>query len=198
MVYEKAYGGVHVANGQLADAETRNPVGRGFAGTRKPEEMNGVPLPNLEDPKQLIRNITDQPTPAGFGFCAPNWQPRVSFAGTYDDAWQKTRAPYLPVDFNSRFLNMANPDLIFPGYLQGGEPVTITHMHPAGEVKFDVPQVGLITRVKVAEREEIPEFRLETLILEPNQLTFSLVWRAAIPCDKEILKISEIKIGTTR
>lgn len=198
MVYEKAYGGVHFANGQIADAETRNPVGRGFAGTRKPEEMNGVPLPNLEDPKQLIRDITDQPTPAVFGFCAPNWQPRASFAGTYDDAWQKTRAPYLPVDFNSRFLNMASPDLIFPGYLQGGEPVVINHMHPAGEVKFDVPQVGLIARVKVAEHEEIPEFRLETLILEPNQLQFSMVWRAAMHCDKKMLKISEIKIGTTR
>jgi len=198
MVYEKAYGGVHIANGQLTDVEARNPVGRGFAGTRKPEEMNGVPLPNLEDPKQLIRDITDKPTPAGFGFCAPNWLPRASFAGTYDDIWQKTRAPYLPVDFNNRFLNMANPDLIFPGYLQGGEPVSITHMHPASEVKFDVPQVGLITRVKINEREEIPEFRLETLILEPNQLQFSMVWRAAIPCDKKMLKISEIKIGTTR
>lgn len=198
MVYEKAYGGVHFANGQLADVDARNPVGRGFAGTRKPEEMNGVPLPNLEDPKQLIRDIADQPAPAAFGFCAPNWQPRASFAGTYDDTWRKTRAPYLPADFNSRFLNMANPDLIFPSYLQGGEPVTIAHMHPAGTVKFDVPQVGLITRVKVAEHEETAEFRLETLILEPNQLTFSMVWRAAIPCDKKMLKISEIKIGTTR
>lgn len=198
MVYEKAYGGVHFANGELTDAEVRNPVGRGFAGARKAEEMNGVPLPNLEDPKQLIRDTNDRPPPACFGFCAPNWQPRVSFAGTYDDAWQKTRAPYLPTDFDGRFLNMAHPDLVFPGYLQGGEPVTISHMHPAGTLKFDVPPVNLVARVKIAGREEIPAFKLETLILEPNQLKFSMVWRAAVPCDKQMLKISEVTVGMFR
>jgi hypothetical protein len=198
MVYEKAYGGVHIVNGQLADTETRNPLGRGFAGARKPDEMNGVPLPNLEDPAQLIRNHNDQPAPACFGFCAPNWQPRVSFAGTYDDNWKKNRAPYLPEDFDQRFHNMAHPDLVYPGYLQGNEPVTITHMHPDGAFKFDLPQVNPITRVQVAERIEQPAFNLETLILEPNQRKLSMVWRAAMPCDKQMLKIREIKIGQLR
>lgn len=198
MVYEKAYGGVHFANGELTGAEVRNPVGRGFAGARKAEEMNGVPLPNLEDPQHLIRDTNDRPPPACFGFCAPNWQPRASFAGTYDDTWRKTRAPYLPTDFNSRFLNMANPDLIFPGYLQGGEPVIINHMHPTGTLKFDVPPVNLVARVKIAGREEIPVFKLETLILEPNQLKFSMLWRAAVPCDKQMLKISEVTVGMFR
>jgi hypothetical protein len=198
MVYEKAFGGVHYSEGQLADAETRNPVGRGFAGTRKTGEMNGVPLPNLEDPRQLIHEPGDRPAPACFGFCAPNWQPRVSYVGTYDDAWRKTRAPYLPADFDPRFLNMAHPDLVFPGYLQGGEPVTITHMHPAGTLKFDVPPMNLVARVKIAGREELPAFRLETLLLEPNQLKFSTLWRAAMLCDKRMLKLSEVKIGTAR
>jgi hypothetical protein len=198
MVYEKAYGGIHIVNGQLAGAEARNPVGRGFAGTCKAGEMNGVPLPNLEDPKALIREVSDRPAPACFGFCAPNWQPRASFAGTYDEAWQNARAPYLPRDFDRRFLNMAHPDLVFPGYLQGGEPVTLTHMHPAGPLKFDVPTMKLIARAKVAEKVELPEFRLETLILEPNPRKFSLVWRAAVACDKKALKISEVSIGMNK
>ena len=197
MVYEKAFGGVHITNGEVVEDEPRNPVGRGLAGQRRANEMNGVPLPNLEDAKQLIREVNDQPAPAGFGFCAPNWQPRAGFAGTYDDTWRKTRAPYLPTDFDSRFLNMAHPDLVFPGYLQGGEPVTISHMHPGGTLKFDVPPVNLVARVKLAGREEIPAFKLETLILEPNQLKFSMVWRAAVLCDKQMLKISEIRIGTS-
>lgn len=198
MVYEKAYGGIHIADGQIQSAETRNPVGRGFAGKRKAEEMNGVPLPNLEDPNQLIREPTDQPTPACFGFCAPNWQPRVDHAGTYDEAWKKTRAPYLPKDFDKRFLNMAHPDLVYPGFLQGGEPVHISGMHPKGDLQFDVPQVGLAAQITLAGKVEQPEFDLETLILEPNQLKLSLVWRAALPCDKKALKISEIKIALSR
>jgi hypothetical protein len=44
----------------------------------------------------------------------------------------------------------------------------------------------------------MPEFNLETLLLEPNQLRFSMVWRAAMPCDKKMLKISEVKIATSR
>ena len=198
MVYEKAYGGVHIANGEVAGTETRNPVGRGYAGTRKSGDMNGVPLPNLEDPRQLIREPGDQPAPACFGFCAPHWQPRVAHAGTYDDIWRKTRAPYLPKDFDKRFLNMAHPDLIFPGALLGGEPVSIGHMHPAGALKFEVPSLRLVTRVKLAGREEVPEPQLETLIIEPNLLRFSMVWRAALPCDKQLLKVSEVKIATSR
>ncbi len=198
LVYEKAYGGFHIANGQLTGVETRNPVGRGFAGSRKMQEMNGVPLPNLEDPKQLIREHTDQPTPACFGFCAPNWHPRVAYAGTYDDAWQKTRAPYLPTDFDKRFLSMAHPDLIYPGYLQGGEPVSITHMHPGEALQFSVPRVNLTTRISVANQVEQPAFHVETLILEPNQLKLSMVWRAAMACDKKALKISEVMIGLSR
>ena len=198
MVYEKAFGGVHMANGQVLDADARNPVGRGFAGARKAEDMNGAPLPNLEDPKQLIKSYTDRPMPACFGFSAPNWQPRATYAGTYDETWQTTRAPYLPTDFDRRFLNMAHPDLIYPGYLQGGEPVTITNMHPAGTLKFDLPQVNMITRVRIGEQTDLPELLLDTLILEPNQLKLTMVWRAALPCDKRALKIDEVKIGLLR
>lgn len=198
LVYERAYGGVHVVDGEVADAEERNPVGRGFAGTRQAHEMNNVPLPNLEDPAHLIRDPSDRPAPAGFGFCAPYWQPRAGLAGTYDDAWRKTRAPYLPLDFNRRFLNMAHPDLICPSYLEGGEPVTISHMHPNGTLQFDLPRLKLVAHVTLAGKIESPPFHLETVVFEPNQLKTSLVWRAALPCDKRVLKISDMAIATSR
>jgi len=198
MVYEKAYGGVHFVDGRLAESETRNPVGRGFAGSRKTEEMDGVPLPNLEDPASLITSPNDRPAPACFAASAPNWQPRVGYAGTYDEVWQTTRAPYLPEDFDKRFLNVAHPELVYPDYLQGGEAVRITNMHPRGELKFDVPRVQMISRVNMAGQEITPMFNLETLILEPNQLQMNLVWRASVACDKNALKISEIKIGLMR
>lgn len=198
LVYEKAYGGVHVVNGRVDSAEMRNPVGRGFAGTRKPEEMNGVPLPNLEDPHHLIRDIKDQPAPACFGFCAPHWQPRASRAGTYDDDWKNTRAPFLPKDFDKRSLNMAHADLVYPGFLEGDEPVEIANMHPNGMIQFDVPRVKLVTRIDMAGKEQTPEFNLETLILEPNRMTVSLVWRAALPCDKQVLKIRDVKVTLSR
>ena len=198
MVYEKAFGGVRMQDGKIVEADIRNPIGRGFAGSRQGDDMNGVPLPNLEDPGHLIQDISDTPVPACFAPCAPNWQPRVDYAGTYDEQWQRTRAPYLPQDFDKRFLNAAHPDLVYSGFLQGGERVEITHMHPSGRLIFTVPKVNMMTRVMIAEEEIIPRFELETLLLEPNRLLMSLVWRAAVTCDKKALKVSEVKIALSR
>ena len=195
MVYEKAFGGTHLLDGEVESAEQRNPLGRGYAGNRTLAQMNGVPLPNLEDPQCLIRQYSDTPMPACFGFVAPGWQPRAQYAGTYDEAWQISRAPFLPVDFDSRFLNMAHPDLVCPGYLKGGEPVSISGMHPAGELNFNLPRLKLVSQFRQGDRHSSVEFDLETLILEPNLLQLSMVWRAAYPCDKKILKIEEIIVS---
>ncbi len=198
MVYEKAFGGVHSVDGNTITAEQRNPVGRGFAGQRKAEEMNGEPLPNLEDPNNLITDINQQPTPACFAFSAPHWQPRSGYAGTYDEAWQTQRAPYLPEDFDKRFFNMAHRDLVYPGFLSGGERVEISNMHPRGTLKFALPHVRLNTVVSIAGHSVQPQFNLETLIIEPNILKLSIVWRAAVLCDKKALKIDSIKVNLTK
>ncbi len=195
MVYEKAYGGVHIVGGEVAAIEARNPVGRGYAGQRKVEEMNGVPLPNLEDPNDLISDLKQQPVPACFGVSAPHWLPRSTYAGTYDDAWQNQRAPYLPTDFDRRFFSMAHPDLIYPEFLKGGESVEISNMHPSGTIKFNLPAVNLDTDVAIAGESLQPEFNLETVIIEPNRLKLSMVWRAALQCDKRALQISDVKIS---
>lgn len=198
MVYEKAFGGTHLVEGEADSMEARNPVGTGFAGTRTPEQMNGVPLPNLEDPNQLIRALADRPPPACFGFCAPTWHPRVLLAGTYDDNWRRQRAPFVPKDFDKRSLNSAHPDLVHPGFLEGGEPVRIANMHPRGPIEFDVPRVQLNAHVSVAGRQENPPFTLETLLLEPNRLTASLIFRAALACDKASGKIDGVRIALSR
>jgi hypothetical protein len=198
LVYEKAFGGMEVVDGKIRFAEARNPVGCGYSGGRKAGQMDGVKLPNLENPAQLIGDVSDKPAPAGFGFVAPNWQPRAGYAGTYDEAWQTRRAPYLPEDFDSRFFNCAHPDLVYPGYLEGGEPVQITHMHPNSDLQFEIPAVRLVARVRMHDRVETPPFRMETLLLEPNQMQLGMTWKAALPCDKRTLKIREVEVNLSR
>jgi len=198
LIYEKAFGGAHIINDVIAAADERNPVGCGFSGGRKVAEMEGEPLPNLEDPSDLITRFDQQPVPACFGVVAPYWSSRSQYAGTYDEPWQTSRAPYLPKDFDKRFFNTAHPDLIYPGFLKGGEPVSITHMHPAGTINFELPYIKLNAEVAVAGEIRRPAFNLETLVIEPNQLKLGMVWRAAVGCDKQVLKIGDIKIGLTR
>jgi len=198
MVYENAYGGVYTIDGKIVDSEMRNPVGRGFSGQRNTAEMNGILLPNLEDPDNLIREFNQRPTPACFGASAASWLPRMNHAGTFDDAWQNTRSPYLPEDFDSRFFNVAHPDLLYPGFLKGGETVEITNMHPRGNLKFEIPHVKLNADVSLAEKQVSPLFNFETLLIEPNQLKLSMIWRAAIQCDKQAQQIGNIKIKIAR
>ena len=198
LVYERAFGGQDFVDGLIRDTETKNPVGCGFAGRKHLAEVNGLPLPNLECPKQLIHHYNDRPAPACFAPIGPNWQPRASFAGSYDDVWQQTRAPYLPDDYSPRFMNVAPPDLIYPDYLRGGEPVKIIGMNTAGDLVFSLPHVNLSNKVLIAEQEFSAPFNMETLLLDPNHLKLSMVWRAALPCDKKLTKIKHISVSLSR
>uniref|UniRef100_UPI000CB5A41C DUF2169 family type VI secretion system accessory protein n=1 Tax=Psychromonas sp. Urea-02u-13 TaxID=2058326 RepID=UPI000CB5A41C len=62
LVYERAFGGQHQIDETNQLVEERNSVGCGFAGKRSSQEMQGIALPNIEDPNQLIQNIKDTPT----------------------------------------------------------------------------------------------------------------------------------------
>ena len=191
--YERAFGGTHEADSVLF--EERNPVGKGFAGKRTLQEMASRPLPNFEDPAHLIRLPGDRPMPVGFGYISPTWEPRKSLAGTYDAAWTKQRAPYLPEDFNPRFFNTAHPDLICKGYLKGGEPVYLQNLSPAGSLRFILPLCEFDTVVHMAGSKVAPQMNMDTVLIVPDEERISLFWRTAVECDKKALKISQIDVA---
>lgn len=198
LVYERAFGGVDVADGQLRAAELRNPVGMGFAGKKSYAEVNGSYLPNLECPRKLIQDYRDTPPPACFAPIAPNWQPRISYAGTYDDYWKQHRAPFLPEDYRPRFMNVAHPDLVCTEFLKGGEPVRITGMHPNGDLAFNLPSVNLLSKAQVAGREVCAAFDLETVLIDTLFMRLTILWRSAITCNKQALKIREVNVSMVR
>lgn len=183
LVYERSFGGEH---------DLRNPVGCGFRGKKPIEEMKGAPVPNLEDPKHPVRSPSDRISPVGVGYIAPFWKPRSSFAGTYDEVWQKTRAPFLPLDFDLRFFQSAHPDFVYPGVLKGGEPVELINVSEVGVHKFNLPICELQANVVVGGEHFQPEMHLETLLLEPSESRFSMMWRGAMECDKRALKIQQV------
>ncbi|WP_188151027.1 DUF2169 family type VI secretion system accessory protein [Teredinibacter waterburyi] len=198
MIYENAFGGsVELTNGGIEQYD-RNPVGKGFAGGLSRSQMDGVALPNLECPKALVRDIFDQPEPACFAPRAPNWQPRVAHVGTYDEAWEQTRAPFLPVDYSPRFMNAAHPELIYPSLLQGGEPFSISGMHPAGDISGVLPSIRLACRINHAGTKVSAPFKLETLIFEPNLLTLSMVWKAQYVCNSGAARINDVNVSLLR
>ena len=194
LVYERAYGGVDTHAKEPA-WDTRNPVGRGYATAA--EHLDGQPLPNIEDPKQLIGAWDDRPTPAGFGPLACHWQARQQFAGTYDEKWQQQRLPLLPDDFDDRHYQCTPVDQWAPQFMRGGEPVALRNLTPGGgDVRFVLPRVFLgfetMFYTGPSVRHESP--KLHTVIVEPDAARVSVVWHTALPCHPRVLKLNRTRI----
>ncbi|HYJ09942.1 MAG TPA: DUF2169 domain-containing protein, partial [Polyangiaceae bacterium] len=77
----------------------RNFLGRGFCGARTVASIHQRPLPNIEDPDDLVGAWDSRPKPVGCGFFPRNSQPRAGYIGTYDEKWKAERAPDFPEDF---------------------------------------------------------------------------------------------------
>jgi hypothetical protein len=194
LVWERAFGGVHRVDARQTLEEPRNPVGAGFPGKRSAADVVGERLPNIEDPRALLSTFGQRPDPVGFGFIAPNWRPRRDHVGTYDETWQRTRAPYLPRDFDARFFNAAPSDQVFTPSLTGGESLELVGVHPEGDLKLTLPSWKLRCLVQIAGSAEVPPFRMETVMIEPDINRLSFVFRAAVPCDKKALRIESVVV----
>lgn len=174
--YSDAFGGIDRTTGEFCD---RNIDGKGFYSIKTKTKLAGCPLPRIEDPHHLITSPKDHPRPVGFGFYHRAWQPRAAYAGTYDNTWRVERSPQPPKDFDYRFYNSAHPDLQAKGYLQGNEPVTLTHLTHEGRIQFNLPGVRPLCRVQRAEPPDVEKvtMNLDTVFIEPDERTLCLVWR---------------------
>ena len=190
IVYERAFGGVDPKSSRPErDWDWRNPVGCGYAVSKS--HLDGCAVPNIEWRDRPIRTGDDRPPPASFGAIASHWQPRASFAGTYDDKWMKTRQPLLPEDFDDRFFQCAPPDQQAPQFLIGGEPVVLLNLTPGGDLRFALPRIhlGFETRFYDGSSEIHTNRKLHTVILEPDYPRVSLVWHSALPCHFKVQKL---------
>ncbi|MCH9686572.1 MAG: DUF2169 domain-containing protein [Deltaproteobacteria bacterium] len=196
LTYEHAFGGRHVFdpdNDRFVD-EPRNPVGRGFRGKRSTTEMLGQPVPNIDDPRHPLTMLGQSPQPVGFGPLAPSWEARRRYAGTYDDVWRRKRAPYLPEDFDPRFLSTAPQPLRFQENLKGGEPVATIGMHPSGPQRFALPRCQVEVKVRVSGEAIRSPSVLETVVLQPTREQFSMTWRSTTSLDKRMLAVERVDV----
>jgi hypothetical protein len=187
LTFENAFGGKDATHKDSSRHgwEPRNPVGKGFRVNplNEPEKgkgLDGWPLPNLEDPGALIRSWKDRPAPAAPGFVCRSWAPRVAYAGTYDEAWVSQRCPIVPADFDNRYFNAAPPGQVCPGYLKGGEPVSLTHVTPEGRLAFALPRVRLGLEARCLNQTLRRDLVLDTVVLDTDRMRCSLVWRCSV------------------
>lgn len=125
MDWRLAYGGAPASGPQDAEPDPRNPIGCGNPGPAEAETARPLAAPQI-----VLPDGPFDAAPAGLGPVAPYWQGRADHAGTYDKAWQDTRHPLLPRDFDMRFWQCAPPDQIAIPLLIGDEGYRLTALSP--------------------------------------------------------------------
>ena len=194
LTYENAFGGTISSAGEIVEFCPFNPIGKGFAGHRGQGLHEGLALPNLENPVHLIQNWDDEPAPVGFGFVGRSWQPRIKYAGTYNQLWQQERMPLLPLDFDEKYYNGAHPDLQLNSPLVGGEDVIATNLSESGLLKFSLPRYRFIVTVTLKGKNTGYQPLMDTVLIEPDENRVQLTWRIAVPCARQFLHIDKIAL----
>ncbi len=182
LIYENAFGGMDHSAEQPADfdSEARNPVGCGVWARKSRNPIESVRPPNVEDPENLISRLSDRPAPVGFTFVAKTWKPRGDFAGTYDAAWQSTRMPLLPEDFDPKFYTAASPGLCMP-FPVGGEPVELVNLTETRREQFMLPQVDLQASFLVDAAPTPVPMQLDSIVIDAVKSKLLLVWHGTHP-----------------
>jgi hypothetical protein len=180
----------------------RNPVGKGYLALPGPVE--GLLLPNLEDPSDLLQpdRLTSgapelwyrQPLPWCFEWSVGLTFPRCLFLDV--DAWYpgpdsvelpEVARGFIPPGLKAAlaanpslqmaFFQEASLGMVFPEPL-AGQPVEILGMHPEERaLTFTVPEAPRLEMTVEGSREAVAS-RLINFVLAPNEKRFTLTYAA--------------------
>ncbi|WPB81633.1 DUF2169 domain-containing protein [Archangium violaceum] len=196
LVYDRAFGGSDHSHPspEYRGTELRNPVGVGFRKNPHASATAGISLPNIEEPRQPLERWDDKPAPAGFGTIGRNWQPRSTYAGTYDQHWLDEVHPFLPADFDPRYFQSAPEDQQV-AYLRGGETIRCLGMSETGAWTVKLPYAQNEVTFRLPNRQVRINPRLDTVLLDTDAREVIMTWRASIPLGKKLTSLREVHIG---
>lgn len=196
--YDVAFGGVDDfhPDEEKRDAFMNNPVGIGFHRNQDPEQVLGTPAPQTEERTRPVERPDDDYRPMAFGPVGRGWPERSRYAGTYDQHWTDEVFPFLPDDFDERYYQSAPEDQQCD-YLIGGETVQLVNLTPSGNLSFQIPSVEVpVVFFRTREDDVHTRAVADTLIIEPDEGIFSIVWRTHLPLIRNIFEVSQVLVGT--
>ncbi len=139
-------------------------------------------------------------TPAGLGVVGRAWAPRLALAGTYDDAWLAQRHPWLPSDFDFGYWNAAAIDQQIP-YLPPDARIALWNLSdpastPDGHLSVTLPGHRALVLARLDNGALLPlPMVTDTLLVDAEALTLSLVHRIWIPSDAPV-RVVEARFET--
>ena len=124
-----------------------------------------------------------------FGPMGRSWPPRISYAGTYDDAWFENHFPFLPPDFDERYYQSAPEDQQLDQI--HGDEVELRNLTPEGHCKFRLPKIKVPVEFVRRDFDSTEQWaELDTLLIESDKRQFSLVWRSSIPLRQNMFEMN--------
>lgn len=183
----------------------RNHFGKGYVVLPDPKDIDGVELPCLENPADLLteerliigapKDWHKQPLPWCFDWTPIFFFPRCAFFGGVDgwypapeNSVSEVKMGLLPKNYRSKFqedfLNSLDFDPSFFSeastgltvpFLKGNEPVILRGVHPDGENHFSLPGKPKI-ELFVEERKVSDSPRLHSLLFLTEEQKFCMVW----------------------
>jgi len=208
--FENAYGGTDVQSVEGQEfMYPRNPIGKGFVVKKKRESIDGLQLPNLEDPEDMLvpgglvvdkmKNWEQFPIPQSFGWYGKSWFPRATFAGVmpadtllYDEI-REAYTGYVPKEhiesfkklkmniMDFRFFNGASPGLSMP-FLTGEEKISLRHLDPNyPEFIFQLPGEKPQMGIDFGFGKKDFDAVLHTVMIEKEKNVVCLTWRGSLP-----------------
>lgn len=199
--WSNAYGGIAKSKDGICLPYPPNPLGKGFYLKGRFENYSEILVPSLEDPERplqphelFVRKFDDwkkAPKPVNFGWTKPGFFPRFSFAATTPpschspDGSDKTNLPPQVLDFC--FFQGAAEGLC-NHLLLGDEHVKLIYMDPQKPVfEFDLPnEKPVITLIINNSPVELAPV-LQTLLINKENCSLFLVWRASIQYNLKLL-----------
>ena len=196
LVWDRAFGGSDSSHERISKngSEIRNLVGVGFHLNSDSQTTLGKPLPNIERMDGVMRSWADKPEPIGFGPVGRGWQPRIAFAGTYDQKWMDENLPFLPDNFDDRYFQSAPLDQQLP-QLSAGMAFACRNMNEGGRFVARLPSLDVPVRFLFDDRTESSVVAPDTLILEPDAGRMVLIGRAGISLPRKITALREVQVG---
>jgi hypothetical protein len=207
--YDRAYGGGDERSlPNLPFLYPRNYRGTGVVLRNVKEAVDGLVLPNVEDPEDLLapeRLFMEepdrwhlQPLPQGLGWRQREWYPRCAWLGSYPPfldpgtVTAEERMGLLPRDHvalakqsrlrpdEAQFASGASFGLAFPS-LEGNETVSLGGLTPTGMLRFSLPGDRPTVALDVGAGARELATALHTVSIRPDDGELDLIWRGAHP-----------------
>lgn len=165
-----------------------NPIGKGLVSVTGPTGAEVHPLPNVEDPRALMKSKGDKPAPASFAPWDLTWPHHFTKKmGTYSGDWVEKNGFSLAEDVDFSLFNVAAQDQRAPQFFPSDEQFRVENMHPEKRVlEGRLPGFKGRCLVRFAPKydpeqtyRDVP-MRIDTIHLFPNRERAIVFFRGVI------------------